>query len=192
MRKPHWLEIRQVPDDIEILRSSVSESEWAAAMSMKSPRRRAEWLTWRAAAGERLGRGIVSYDRNGAPVLPEGMGHIGVSHTSGWITVVWSPEPCAVDIEHVSRDVSHTSGRFISASENTLPDSVNPLFPISVWCAKEAAYKLARIPGLDFLEDIAIVSSDIARGAMEADIRGRGTVRAELLYRDGLVIAVIV
>lgn len=191
MPDSRWLEIRPMPEDIETLRRSIGAEEWATAMSMKSTRRRAEWLTWRAVVGERLGRGAVSYDADGAPVLPEGMGHIGVSHTKGWVAVVWSPEPCAVDIELVSRDIGRTADRFISTAENALSDYAHPFFPVSAWCAKEAAYKLVRTPGLDFLKDIVIVSSDIDRGIMNVNIRGRGTVRVELLYRDGLAIAVI-
>lgn len=187
-----WFEIRQVPDDPETLRSLVTKAEWAEALSMSPVSRRAEWLAWRAVVRKRLGKDIpVTYDCYGAPVLPEGMGHIGISHTKGWVAAVWSEESCAVDIELASRDVSRTAARFVSQEELALPDSANHLFPISVWCAKEAAYKLSRTPGLDFLKDIKITSSDIAGGRMEVCIGGGELHTVELFLRDGLVIAII-
>ncbi len=185
-----WLEIRTVPDDPETLRGLVTEAEWETAAAMRSASRRAEWLAWRAAARERLGRDItITYDSNGAPILEEG--YISVSHTRGRVAVVWSPRQCAVDIEPASRDVSHSSARFISEDESGLADAGNPVFALSVWCAKEALYKYSGVPGLDFLADIRITSSDISAGRMTGAVKGGEPVTIELLFRDGLVIAVI-
>ncbi len=188
-----WLEIRQVPDDAETLRGVVTAAEWETAAAMRSAVRRAEWLTWRGIVRERLGRSItLSYDANGAPALEEDHGCIGVSHTKGWVAVVWSPEKCAVDIEPAARDVSQTAARFISDDENGLADSGNALFPISVWCAKETLYKYSGIAGLDFLEDIRIVSSDIASGLMTGTVRNSPPLEIRSFLRDGLVIAIII
>lgn len=183
-----FLEIRPVPDDPRVLRPFVTPEEWDHAMSMGTPARQAEWLAWRALVRERLGRNtVISYDADGAPTVDHG--HIGISHTHGWIAAVWSPKPCAVDIELASRDVSRIAARFISEAERALDDAGDPLFAISAWCAKEAAYKLARVGGVDFLRDIRITSSAIADGVMEVSIRDGKPVRTDLLFRDGLVIA---
>lgn len=186
-----WLEIRQVPDDPETLRTLVTEAEWTESLSMNPASRRTEWLSWRAVVRKKLGNTEVSYDENGAPVLTDGMGHIGVSHTKGWIAVVCSPTPCAVDIELSSRDVSRTASRFVSEDERRLADARNPLFAISVWCAKEAAYKLVRIPGLDFGRDIRITAADISGGKMAVSIKDGEPIPVELQFRNGLVIATI-
>jgi phosphopantetheinyl transferase len=133
----------------------------------------------------------ISYDSSGAPVV--GKGYIGVSHTRGWVAVVWSPEACAVDIELAARNISHsTTSRFISSEERSLADSSNPLFPASVWCAKEAAYKYARTPGLDFLEDIRITTSDLSAGRMSVSICKNTPLEVELIRGNGLLLAVIV
>lgn len=186
-----WLEIRRIPDDPETLRRHVTAEEWESSLSMNPVGRRCEWLAWRAVVRQRLGQQtVISYDTQGAPMVSRG--HIGVSHTRGWVAVVWSPEPCSVDIEPASRDVSRTAPRFVSDEERALADSADPRFPVSVWCAKEAAYKLARTPGLDFLKDIRITSSDIANDRMQASIRGGEPLTVELIFRDGLTVATII
>jgi hypothetical protein len=109
-------------------------------------RRRAEGDAWRAIVRERLGNDIVvTYNENGAPILGEGcettedgfnpLGYIGVSHTKGWVAVVWSPEPCAIDIERQDRRLSPAAAERYSIST------------ISDWCALEACYKYAGLTG---------------------------------------------
>ncbi len=115
-----WLEIRTV--------------HYVSGMS----RREAEGTAWRRIVRERMGDDItVSYNENGAPVLDRG-GYIGVSHTRGWVAVVWSTEPCAVDIELKTRKISpETAARM----------GIAPY--IAAWCAWEAAYKYKSVTGRD-------------------------------------------
>jgi phosphopantetheinyl transferase len=187
-----WLEVRPISTDIEALRERVTPQEWDEASAMSSKKRRAEWLTWRALVRERLGQDVaISYDANGAPVAD--IGQISVSHTLGWVAVVWSRGRCAVDIELLSRKISHTTAqRFISDTEKTLADSADPRFAISVWCAKEAAYKYSHIEGLDFLRDLRITSSDIAVGRMCVSICESPPLSIELITTDRLILAIIV
>lgn len=138
-----WIEIRPVPD-----------IEGAS----RRDRRMAETAAWRAIVRERLGSGIgISYDNNGAPLLdrtpdadalpaghpgrhghishPGHPGHISVSHTKGWVAVLWSPEPCAIDIEPVERELPPAAAARYSIGS------------ISDWCALEAAYKYKSVSG---------------------------------------------
>jgi hypothetical protein len=96
----------------------------------------------RAAAAEivhrRLGADTtIGYNKNGAPVLGPGAGrgYISVSHTKGWIALVWSPEPCAIDIELKSRALSAGAADRYNISS------------IEDWCALEARYKFAGLTG---------------------------------------------
>jgi phosphopantetheinyl transferase len=99
-------------------------------------RRVAERAAWRAIVRERLGGDVaIEYNANGAPVLDAGRGYIGVSHTRGWVAVVWSPEPCAIDIELRGRTLSPAAAARYSIG--SLED----------WCALEAAYKFAGLTG---------------------------------------------
>ncbi|MDR0907803.1 MAG: 4'-phosphopantetheinyl transferase superfamily protein [Rikenellaceae bacterium] len=193
-----WLEVRPASTDLEALREWVTPEEWEAA-AMNSTARRSEWLTWRALVRQRLGRDVaISYDTQGAPIVDKGC--IGVSHTRGWVAVVWSAEPCAVDIELTARAISSvTARRFISPEERALPDSTNPLFPVAVWCAKEAAYKFAHAAGLvartadglDFLKELRITSSDLSAGKMSVSISGIHPLEIQLLRTSTLLLAVI-
>lgn len=187
-----WLEIIALPECADALRGSVTEEEWCAAQTMSPPSRRIEWLAWRAVVREKLGRGtVISYDPYGAPVLEEGRGFIGVSHTKGMAAVVWSEGRCAVDIEPLSRDVSRVWTRFVSQSERALDDFRDPRFAISAWCAKEALYKYWRTPGLDFFDDIRIISSDLAAGRMAGRVKDGECVDIGIIFRDGFVVAVV-
>lgn len=120
-----WIEIRRIPQ-----RQGVT-------------RREAEGAAWRAIVHERLGQNItISYNKNGAPVLSAPAeatypGFIGVSHTRGWVAVVWSPEPCAVDIELKSRTLAPEVARRYSIES------------IEDWCTLEALYKYKSLTGTD-------------------------------------------
>lgn len=95
--------------------------------------REAEGAAWREIVQERLGDVPVCYNENGAPVVPEGF--IGISHTRGWVAAVWSPEPCAVDVELKDRVLSPT------VMERYGFHSMND------WCAFEARYKYRGLTG---------------------------------------------
>jgi phosphopantetheinyl transferase len=110
-----WIEIERLPHEASGL-----------------ARRVAERAAWRAIVSRRLGNGVaVGYNKNGAPVLlePPGSGFISVSHTRGWVAVIWSPEPCAIDIELRGRELSAAAAARYSISS---PED---------WCALEVAYK---------------------------------------------------
>ena len=99
-------------------------------------RRVAERAAWHAIVRERLGGEVaISYNKNGAPVLDEGRGYISVSHTRGWVAVVWSPRPCAIDIELRDRKLSAAAAVRYSISS------------IEDWCALEARYKYTGLTG---------------------------------------------
>jgi phosphopantetheinyl transferase len=117
-----WIEIRPLPD-------------------LQGPsRRETERAAWRAIVRERLGLpndNAIGYNANGAPVLDGERGFISVSHTRGWVAVVWSPEPCAIDIELQGRKVSPG----LAARFGITPE-------IEQWCALEAAYKYKSVTGI--------------------------------------------
>jgi hypothetical protein len=99
-------------------------------------RREAEKKAWRAIVAERLGPVEISYNQAGAPILPNGPGYIGGSHTNGWVSVVWSPQPCAVDIELKGRKISPDIAARLEIEPTT-----------EAWCKWEAAYKFRSLTG---------------------------------------------
>lgn len=115
-----WIEIHPLPD--------------APGLS----RRVAERTAWRAIMRQRLGEDTaIDYNKNGAPVLDQGHGYISVSHTRGWVAVIWSPTPCAIDIELKSRRLPEAAAARYSL------DSMED------WCALEAAYKFKGLTGIE-------------------------------------------
>lgn len=67
----------------DALRDAVTEADRAAAAAF-APRRRAEYLTWRAVVYRELGDVRIGYDAAGAPQLLGDPRRIGVSHGGGW------------------------------------------------------------------------------------------------------------
>ncbi len=99
-------------------------------------RRAAEKAAWHAIVRERLGGDTaIAYNKNGAPVLAGTPGYISVSHTRGWVAVVWSPAPCAIDIELRSRTLSPAARERYGFTR------------IEEWCALEAEYKYKGLTG---------------------------------------------
>lgn len=119
-----WIEIRPLPDTPGL------------------SRRVAERNAWRAIVRDRLGDDVnIGYNGNGAPILDPERGFVSVSHTRGWVAVIWSPDPCAIDIEPKGRELSKTvAARYSIAS-------------IEDWCALEAAYKYTGLTGEKPLPD---------------------------------------
>ncbi len=147
----------------------LSAAEQAHYQKMTHPRRRAEWLAWHAMLRGMLGEGVsADYDAAGRPVLVGHAGYIGVSHSRKLVALYYRPVRCGIDIEEVARDFSRTADRFISPAERLLPGAHTESFPALVWCAKEAVYKWAGIPGLDFLRDIRIVRVDPQASKIDA------------------------
>ena len=95
----------------DTLRGQVTDADWAAAAAFP-PRRRAEYLTWRAVVYRELGAVPIGYDAAGGPVLIGDPRHIGVSHGGGHAAVVISDHPCAVDIEPETRRFTRAAAHF--------------------------------------------------------------------------------
>lgn len=152
-----------------------------------SERRRREFLTWRAIVRRELGRAIrISYDEEGAPVLPDGEAFVSVSHCPGRVAVFLSPERCAVDIEPADRDFTRAASRFLTPSEAVLAD--DPRWPGFAWCAKETLYKYAGGRHLDFREDLRILSADLAAGHLTGRISCEPPVSLSAGCRDGFLV----
>lgn len=135
--------------------------------------RRREWLAWHVLLQQLYPGAQAHYDDQGGPILDNGL-HIGVSHTTGYATVILSPRACAVDIEQTDRNYSRVLDRYCSSREQqlglSLPDP--SLYPALFWCAKETLYKLKRIPGIDFLKDMCIEAVDAPDQTLETRFKG--------------------
>lgn len=150
---------------------SASDREYIAGLAL--PRRRTEAAAWRAAVRMEGIAGDIVYNAVGAPVMPENdhWSHMGVTHSCEYAAVIFSRQPCAIDMERTDRDFSRAAPRFISEAETCIPGSENSLFMAAVWCAKETLYKLSGREGLDLLGDLRIISIDFRSGTIMCSIR---------------------
>lgn len=170
------------PDE---LRGRVTDDDWATAAAFP-PRRRAEYLTWRAVVYRELGAVRIVYDTAGAPLLLDDPRRIGVSHGGGYAAVTISDRPCAVDIEPETRNFTRAASRFLSPAEAALGD--DPRTAGVVWCAKETLYKYAGRPELDLLRDLAVERIDFTAGEVVGRIRGGEPIPMRLELREGLIV----
>ena len=149
-----------MPDDLECLED------------VQSHARRAEIATWRALVRMEMGGVDIYYDAVGRPVVSPGgkWNYIGVTHTGGRVAVIFSGNPCAIDMELTTRDFSRAMPRFLSQGERLLPEVDDPLFLPAVWCAKETLYKLIGRPGADFIGDMRIEAVDFSANVIFAAV----------------------
>ncbi len=154
------------------LEAMVTPQEWStSAQRFGSISRRCEWLSWRAHLRRSLSIssfcGIsadvqLCYTSGGAPQIlgSKDPVYIAVTHTRSRVAILLAERPCGVDMEILSRNFGRVSSRYLSPSESDLATNVIPeqLFMAIAWCVKEAAYKYAATPALDFLRDIVIES----------------------------------
>lgn len=164
--------------------------ERAAAAQFGCARRRAEFLTWRAAVRREVGAdAAIEYDAVGAPVLVNYPFFLSVAHCPGRVAVAVSEARCAVDIEPAARDFSRAAARCMTAEERAL--CADPLWPGIVWCAKEALYKYAGRPGLDLLRDLRIERFDRAAGRLTGRIAGGPPRELTVLCTDGFLVVAL-
>lgn len=114
----------------------------------------------------------IGHFRNGAPFLAGETSRISISHTGRFLAVATLPptpevelasfsERAALGIDAEPADRIQTvkvRDKYLSEQEKEMISADDVLLHVLAWTAKEAAYKAAMTPGLDFRSDIRIVS----------------------------------
>jgi phosphopantetheinyl transferase len=108
----------------------------------------------------------ISYQKNGAPFLPDSAYGISISHTRGFAAVLLSENPRpGIDIEYHSERAWKLRERYMHEDELAfIRSSGNYKFPTAksteiatlCWCAKETAYKALGETAVDFSEHFCI------------------------------------
>ena len=118
----------------------------------------------------------ATYNSIGAPILVGEKKQIAVSHTPGYAALFLSDQPCGIDIELPTRDFSCAASKFLSDSERKLIEAhdshLHQKIAGTIWCAKECLYKWAKIPGLNFVDDITVERIDSDRGLISGSLLG--------------------
>ncbi|MBD5305803.1 MAG: 4'-phosphopantetheinyl transferase superfamily protein [Bacteroides sp.] len=112
----------------------------------------------------------IGHFSNGAPFLHGDNARISLTHCDGFFAVATLPSTPEVDLkcfspraalgidaEHADRaQVLKLRGKFLSTEEQKMIDADDVMMNVLAWTIKEAAYKAAFIPGLEFASDIRI------------------------------------
>lgn len=98
----------------------------------------------------------IQYKSNGKPFLPDDNKCISISHSYDFVAFAVCDFPIGIDMEKADRDATRIINKFVSEDEKNLYQNVQANWPLELWCAKEAAYKLFDIPGLSFKDEIKI------------------------------------
>lgn len=171
--------------DEEQCRPYTTPREREAAAAFGNPRRRREWLTWRAVVRRELGDVELDYDAQGAPFVHRSPIYISVSHCRDAVAVLFSTRRCAVDVESLDRRFGRVRERYLSDGEEPLCRL--PHFEAVAWSAKETLYKFAGREGLDFRDDLRILEADASRGRLLCSVAGGEPVVLHYLLFDGWV-----
>lgn len=114
----------------------------------------------------------IGHFRNGAPFLVGETGRISITHTGRFMAVATLPDTPEVDLsvfseraalgidaERADREQTlRVREKFLSNQEQQMIDKDDVKMNVMAWTAKEALYKAAMQEGLDFKNDIRILS----------------------------------
>lgn len=114
----------------------------------------------------------LGHFRNGAPFLVGETGRISITHTGRFLAVATLPDTpeedlsvfseraaLGIDAERADREQTlRVRNKFLSDDEQQMIDKDDVKKNVMAWTAKEALYKAAMQDGLDFKNDIRILS----------------------------------
>ncbi|MGQ1785450.1 MULTISPECIES: 4'-phosphopantetheinyl transferase family protein [unclassified Saccharicrinis] len=130
----------------ELLQSlNLREQDLNRVNSFRLESRKQEFLAARCLIKEVLKIDpAVDYRESGKPILKNSEYNISISHTKGFLVVVFSKGDFAgVDIERPSERVARVYKRFVSTEEEKfIPDNNKVAYYTMLWCLKESMYKM--------------------------------------------------
>jgi phosphopantetheinyl transferase len=124
-------------------------------------RRIAEWHAVRLILHELLPfkHFDIYYDEYGKPFLASPNGFISISHTHGYVGVMYHQSAnCGFDLELIDERIASVASKFLREDEMTFvanPDALKKTYV--VWSAKEVIYKLYGKKSLDFKKNLRVM-----------------------------------
>jgi 4'-phosphopantetheinyl transferase EntD len=157
---------KRIAEDITSLIENASKEDLEAIAEVKSDSRRAEILTTRALIRNTFGENVsLSHNADGSPRLIGCDLNISISHCKGIAIVASHPDKkIGVDIERWRNTLLKVKTKFLSQAEMDHYSSAADL--LVAWTSKEAIYKAADCPGLDFARDINLPLNNIDNKAI--------------------------
>lgn len=185
-----FINANELAADAEILLNTEKEQY----LALTNPKRKISFLGVRYLRNHLKIQEEIHYLDSGKPYLKGVQLHISISHTFNFVALAVCKEDIGVDIELKSRNCTAVMNKFISESEKNLYQSMTHNWPLEIWCAKEAVYKLYDLNGLSFLKEIEIIKRDNLKGMvmLEGVIKRnipQHQFRVQLFMKDDLLIA---
>ncbi len=121
--------------------------------------RKLEWLSVRALLYTLTGQHItVAYEDSGKPYFPSYKGYLSISHTKGYVAVIYSPcHQVGIDIEQYAQRIHRLSSRFMRDDETAVAmDGDTTWSKLLHWSAKETMFKCMDSAEVDFKEHMHI------------------------------------
>ena len=152
-----WLGIWRIEESADWFRSQLmlDENEITLIDSIKHPQRKLHWLSSRVLIRTMMQTDQFIHlenDLNGKPVIHNFPVELSLSHSADLSALLISKKyKVGIDIEKMDPKVLRIKHKFMSATELSwvsTEDAIAQLY--SVWCAKEAMYKLYGEKKLDF------------------------------------------
>lgn len=113
------------------------------------------------------------YDHLGAPYMTDGR-FLSFSHTKSYAAVALSNIPVGIDIEKYQPKILRIAPRFLNSAELKGEQHIDDIESVTqIWTAKEAIYKVLRVPGTHFLKQMKIHPFKVG------DLKGSATVFLE-------------
>lgn len=129
--------------------------------AIKNENRAKQWLISRILLNELSDTNDLSvvYEKNGRPLINDGIHHVSISHTSKYVAVILSRYfKVGIDIEGIHPRILKIRPKFVSDDENLFLQNTNALTEslILIWSAKEALFKMDGRGNMDFKRNLSI------------------------------------
>jgi 4'-phosphopantetheinyl transferase len=161
----------EIDADIERLKSRLSNFEFYQQQfdALRTDKRKREFLAARIACNNLANAELeVNYDANNKPFLQNSSHKISISHAKNIICVAMhARHDVGVDIEFATPRMLSLQNRFCNANE-LAKYANNAKALLSIWCAKEALYKVIGSEAVDFSKQLEIVDINDDTGTIEA------------------------
>ncbi|WP_339737717.1 4'-phosphopantetheinyl transferase superfamily protein [uncultured Sunxiuqinia sp.] len=126
--------------------------------TLKNKKRQQEWLTVKMMLRHIGCNDLkVYYNENGQPQIKHvNYQHISISHSHQLAGIFLHPyRRVGLDIESLNRNFLGIERKYLSPAEIELAQQ-NEKWHCLFWCAKEAVFKIAGIPGIHFVDQISV------------------------------------
>lgn len=155
--KEGWGGIWEITETFETLCSMLPNHDYHqsyAKENFKSSKRQLEYIVTRVLLTVLCDKKTeIGYYLSGRPYLKGSKINISISHTSNYVAVLLSDSYVpGIDIELIADKVQRLKSRIIGPLEyaETTVDI------LTHWCAKETAFKILDLKGLDFIENMTV------------------------------------